>query len=418
MAERPADAATPPVRDRRLAVLLAATLATCLLGWLFKANCTFDGAWSGSEQYTTGCYSDAVPFWHGREIAAGKLPYLQARMEYPVLTGALIFIEGRVTALLFGARAGSADFLFVVTAVNAALALLVTRLLWAMRVAPARLWWWALAPPLILYVGHNWDMLAVALAIGALVLAQRDRPVAAAMLAALGGAAKLFPLFLPPLLAWRALLARRGWLVASIAMVALAAWLAVNLPVAVLAAKNWSEFYRFSSERGGTAASVWEAGQSVWLAEQHHRAAQSLVGNIVPRGRGGDRAHRPAPPPRRALGVVHARRDLVPAGQQGLFAAVRLVDLSADAAHRAPDRAGRAVRDRRRDGLFRGILDVRRRGRGMAGDGPAGDPRRGGGARRRAAVADSQRDHGTRAALDLARRRRALDGLGTDRHLA
>jgi len=43
-----------------------------------------------------------------------------------------------------------------------------------------------------------------------------------------------------------------------VAGAAVAGWALVNLPVAALAWTNWSEFYRFSGERDGTAASLWE----------------------------------------------------------------------------------------------------------------------------------------------------------------
>jgi uncharacterized membrane protein len=251
---------------RQLVLLLVATFLTCSLGWLFKAHCSFDGGWSASEQYTTGCYSDAMPFWGGREIAAGKLPYFEARMEYPVLTGALIYLDGRITAVLFGKAASAPYFLFVVALINTLIALLVTALLWSMRLAQARLWCWALAPPLILYIGHNWDILAVALAVGALTLAQRGRLTQAAGLATLGGAAKLFPLLLLPLLGLRPLVERR--ILATVTMVATAigAWGLVNALPALLAWTNWLDFYTFSSSRSGTAASIWElAGQFGWL---------------------------------------------------------------------------------------------------------------------------------------------------------
>ena len=50
-------------------------------------------------------------------------------------------------------------------------------------------------------------------------------------------------------------------------MAAVAAWAAVNLPVAAMAFERWSEFYRFSSERSGTAASLWEilGTSGVWV---------------------------------------------------------------------------------------------------------------------------------------------------------
>ncbi|MEO5867393.1 MAG: hypothetical protein ABIS14_16030 [Sphingomonas sp.] len=236
---------------------------TCLLGWAFKGHC---GAyWTDAIQYRTGCYSDAVPFWGLRGVSAGQVPYVQARIEYPVLTGALIWIEGWVTRSVWGASADAADFLAVVAAVNAALAFQVMRMIAAAGADRARLYAWAAAPPLILYLGHNWDMLAVALAVTAVLAARRGALPNAAGLAALGSAAKLFPVLLLPLLGLDALSGRAGgsartrieraaWLV----VIAIGFWGAVNLPFAWRAFHNWSEFYRFSSARGGTAASIWE----------------------------------------------------------------------------------------------------------------------------------------------------------------
>jgi uncharacterized membrane protein len=256
--------------DRTIKRLMLALALTCALGWLFKEHCA-PGGWTDWEQYSTGCYSDAVPFWSGRGVAAGQIPYLQAQMEYPVLTGALIWIEGGITRGLLGSRVDAMDFLGVVTFVNALLAGLVLWLLWRAGMDEKRLWGWAVAPPLILYVGHNWDMLAVAFSVGAMLLARRGLAVRASALAGLGMAAKLFPMLLLPLLGLDALFQRgASWpqrLVRSVrlAAAAIAAWALVNLPVALLAPKNWAEFYTFSSEREGTAASVWEIlGSSGW----------------------------------------------------------------------------------------------------------------------------------------------------------
>ncbi|MBO9499771.1 MAG: DUF2029 domain-containing protein [Novosphingobium sp.] len=241
-----------------LLVLLAATFVTCAAGWLFKAQCTFDGQWDNLELYAKGCYSDAFPFWRGHRLAEGAIPYLQTQIEYPVLTGLLIFLEQRWTHALFGPDAGDPAFVFVVSLANTALALLVTRMLWDLRLPAQRLWAWALAPLLVLYVGHNWDLLAVTLALAAFVAAEKGRPVRACALAALGAAAKLFPVLLLPLIALRRLLAFRFGEVMVLVLVSVGTWAAVNLPVALLAPDNWSEFYRFSSERGGTAAAVWD----------------------------------------------------------------------------------------------------------------------------------------------------------------
>jgi uncharacterized membrane protein len=252
------DAATPDAGRNTLALLLLVTAITSLLGWLFKGHCAFDGDWGNLEMYVTGCYSDAYPFWHARGLADGAVPYFQARMEYPVLAGFLIWLEALWTHGLFGRAANDPEFVFVVSVVNGALALIVTRLMWGMKVATARIWAWALAPALILYVGHNWDMLAVTLALAALAAAQRGKLVQACALAGLGTAAKLFPVLLLPLFALRKFFQVRLVEVALMAAAAILVWLAVNLPVALAAFDNWWEFYGFSSERSGTRASLWE----------------------------------------------------------------------------------------------------------------------------------------------------------------
>ncbi|MEI9852720.1 MAG: hypothetical protein WDN24_19770 [Sphingomonas sp.] len=255
--------------DPMLKRLMAALAITCLLGWLFKSHC-LGGGWTGAEQYATGCYSDAVPFWTGRGLADGSIPYFEARMEYPVLTGALIWIEAAL-ALVFAPGADPTLFLAFSTLANAALAGAVLWAMWRAGVEVRRLWAWACAPALLLYVGHNWDMLAVTFAVLAMLAARDGRLTRGAALGGLGLAAKLYPVLLLPLLGLQALFGEGGW-AARIRRAALAgaaaigAWAAVNAPVALFAFENWSEFYRFSGERSGTAASAWEilAAQGIW----------------------------------------------------------------------------------------------------------------------------------------------------------
>ncbi|UYY76181.1 hypothetical protein [Sphingomonas sp. R1] len=260
--------------DKRVAVLAAAMLVTCLLGWLFKAHCTTRG-WVDAIQYTTGCYSDAMPFWAGRHVDEGLIPYFQTPVEYPVLTGVQIWFEGAITRGLFGRSANDVAFLGAVTIANALLAGLILWMFARSGMDRTRLWLWAAAPPLILYLGHNWDLGAAAFAVAALLAAQRQKLVLAAALAALGAAAKLFPALLLPLIGLSALFApgepwrTRIGTAATCTLVAIGAWAAVNLPVAIAAPDNWSEFYRFSAARSGTAGSTWEilSTQGFWVTD-------------------------------------------------------------------------------------------------------------------------------------------------------
>ncbi|MDV3458148.1 glycosyltransferase 87 family protein [Sphingomonas sp. HF-S4] len=270
--------AVPREINWRIAALWLALAATCSAGWLFKGHCV-PGGWTNLEQYTTGCYNDVMPFWHGRQVAEGKVPYFETRMEYPVLTGAQIWAEGSAARLLFGPRARDFHFLGLVVLVNALLAALVLKLFLHAGMERKRLWAWVLAPPLLLYLGHNWDMGAVALAVAAMVLAREGRLVPAAAAAGLGAAAKLFPVLALPLIGlsalsddarpWRERLMRATALSAA----AIGAWALVNAPVALFAFDNWSEFYRFSQERAGTVAASWDvlANQGWWFTSVDDR---------------------------------------------------------------------------------------------------------------------------------------------------
>ncbi|HVJ03044.1 MAG TPA: hypothetical protein VM662_12740 [Sphingomonas sp.] len=277
--------------DWRSAALWLALLVTCSAGWLFKGHCV-PGGWTGGEQYTTGCYNDVMPFWSGRGVAEGKIPYLQTPIEYPVLTGAQIGVEGALTHLLFGKRVREGHFLGVVTIANAAIAGLILWMFLRAGMDRRRLWWWACAPPLVLYVGHNWDLAAAALMVAALLLAREGRLAAGAAMAALGAAAKLFPALALPPIGLAALLERdRPWprrilRAAGVTAAAIGAWVLVNAPVALLAPENWAHFYLFSQERSGTAAGSWDVLSNMgwwftWTGQRNFYAAALFLGGAA-----------------------------------------------------------------------------------------------------------------------------------------
>ncbi|HEX2032306.1 MAG TPA: glycosyltransferase 87 family protein [Actinomycetota bacterium] len=238
-------------RTPGLALVLAATVATLAAGYLLKLPC-LTAAWTDGRQYTRLCYSDVAALYASndreRGLDDGRFPYLGARNEYPVLTG-----------LAMGAAAWPADSypsFFHWTAVLLGASALATS--WALhRIAGSRALYLALAPTLAIYAFMNWDLIAVALATVATLAHLRGRDRAAGVLLGLGIAAKLYPVFvLIAMLAGRLRQGRRRD-AAAMAGTAGGAWLAVNLPFALLAPGNWSEFYRFNSARGADWDSVW-----------------------------------------------------------------------------------------------------------------------------------------------------------------
>lgn len=268
-------------------VLLLATFAL-VLGWFAKSPCLQQYVdesgqlqldWRGGRQYSDMCYSDTVPLYTAERLHEGGFPYrtswvdnpgtdqAQVRyMEYPVLTGLFQWVNARIAQ----AWAGAAEFgvlpealtvvvYFNVTAFWLALAWLVT--VWAVhRLRPHRPWdaaLVALSPLVVVHVFTNFDALATALATTGVLAWARRRPELAGLLLGLGGAAKMYPLFLlGPLLV---LCLRAGRLREGVrcAGVAVGVWLLVNLPIALAFPAGWREFFRLNTERGADPDSLY-----------------------------------------------------------------------------------------------------------------------------------------------------------------
>ncbi len=52
---------------------------------------------AGNKQYTHFCYSDVVPLWSDERLDVGAVPYRDTRVEYPVLTGAFMWVTADLT---------------------------------------------------------------------------------------------------------------------------------------------------------------------------------------------------------------------------------------------------------------------------------------------------------------------------------
>lgn len=187
------------------------------------------------------CYSDVLALYGDRyEGGARPVPYLQDRVEYPVLLGLALWLP----AFAPGGAAGHLAATALLLAAALAVALVALG-----RLPGARPWWLAATPALAYYAFLNWDLLPIALVALALLALERGRPAAAGAAAALGIATKLFPaVVLPPALGALAAGPRRPAL--AFLATGLAVLLAVNLPVALLAFDGWAWFFRFNAGRG------------------------------------------------------------------------------------------------------------------------------------------------------------------------
>ncbi|MEU8590565.1 glycosyltransferase 87 family protein [Streptomyces sp. NPDC048664] len=226
------------------------------LGMVQKVPC-YDSGWffGASSQYTHACYSDIPHLYQARGFADGRVPYFDklpgdmSYLEYPVLTGVFMQLASWPTQ---GASLQAQEQMYWM--VNAAMLMVCAVVIAVCTARTHRRRPWdgllvALAPAFALTATINWDLLAVALLAGAMLMWSRSRPLAFGLLVGLATAAKFYPfLVLGPLfvLCWRA----GRWREYGTALLgAVGAWLVVNLPVMLLAPEGWSKFYSFSQQR-------------------------------------------------------------------------------------------------------------------------------------------------------------------------
>jgi len=240
--------------------LLAMTIVTLLFGYAEKSPCA-DGNWVGSKQYTHFCYSDVVPLWSDEKLDVGAVPYRDATVEYPVLTGAFLWLTADLTRGVHRIESGWSELIVfgvLTTLLLSLCALVITAgTAGAARGRPYDAAIWALSPLLIFHAFSNWDLLAMAFASAGLWAWARERPVLAGTMIGLGTAAKLYPGFLLVAVWTLAIRTRRYadafWATAA----ALLAWTAVNVPLATAYHHGWWEFYKFSRERATERSTLW-----------------------------------------------------------------------------------------------------------------------------------------------------------------
>lgn len=249
---------------RLLAVLLVCVGVFTLSGYLLKAQCI------GVDNYNAKrdkdlCSNDIqVLFWN-RHLDQHRFPYVHGQLvttdggedltggtlEYPVLTGLFAWFTS-----LFVHHDGG--FLQLSALLLAPFSLLTVFLL--ARMVRWRALLYALAPPLIWYSFHNWDLLVVCATTAAFFFWWRERWALTGGLLAVGGWLKFWPLlFVVPLALdlWR----RRQGLAQALGTFV---WVSVlvNGFFIVRNPDGWWAPYAFQKDRAAdvTANSVWYWG--------------------------------------------------------------------------------------------------------------------------------------------------------------
>ena len=263
---------------RLVALVLAACALLTVLGYLLKAQCATD--YNGKrDRYL--CSNDIQFLYDSRGLSEKKFPYLHGELvegqltggtlEYPVLTGVFAWFPSLFVHDSGGYLAVTALLLAPFSFVTAWLLLSMVR--W-------RALLYALAPPLVWYSFHNWDLLVVAATVGAFYQWWKGRPVWAAVLLAVGGALKLWPaFFVLPLLLDR-LRAGRPREAGLVTGAAVGAFAVINLPFLLANPKGWWAPYAFQKIRAAdvTTNSIWFWGWPSLTTDQLNVLCPILIG--------------------------------------------------------------------------------------------------------------------------------------------
>jgi uncharacterized membrane protein len=257
--------------------LSMASLAGSGLALLSDAACR-NGDWvRNSQVFQNHCYSDLYSLYGTEGLAAGQIPYLDHKVEYPVLTGAAMQAAAWLVRGSDPVPTRAVHF-FYVTVILLVVATVVAVLAVAHAAGPNMRWsalLVALSPALVLNAFVNWDLLAMSLAALGLAAWASRRGVLAGILLGLAIATKFYPVvFFGPLLllCLRAGRMRAFWVTCAAAA---GTWLAVNLPVAIAAPAGWAWFYEVSADRGADWGSTW------YFFKLRHWPA---VGTLTPSG--------------------------------------------------------------------------------------------------------------------------------------
>lgn len=244
--------------DGRLttAWLVLVALAMVGLGVLLKVRCLGPDGLTNAEIGVPWCYSDIAGLFQGRGLANDPLPYLQVMTEYPPLTALQWWLAGIGSTTV-------TPFFLITAAFQAIAAAVTVMLLRDHGLAPSRVLLFAAAPALLLTGTINWDLVAVALLTAGMVAAYRGNGRNSGILLGLGGLAKVFPLLAVPVVFWaRARMV--GVRTAAVGVIggALTVVAAIQVPVALWAPGEWSEWISVNNQRAVDWDTIWFGIQS------------------------------------------------------------------------------------------------------------------------------------------------------------
>jgi hypothetical protein len=226
---------------RRFANPALACAAILLAGYLRTAEGTKHPSPWGYRLWSFGAlaYSDILALHEDRGAARHPIPYLEDKIEYPVLLGLTMWLP----SVLAPSRGGYFALTYLLLAISA----LAT--LWFVAGLPrTQPWVWAASPALLVYGALNWDLVAILPFVAGLWLWAAGRERTAVGVLSLAVWTKLFPVLALGVLLLVSLRGPRRRTLELLGIFA-AVTLAVNLPFALLGWPRWTWFFEYNSIR-------------------------------------------------------------------------------------------------------------------------------------------------------------------------
>ena len=215
------------------------TTALLIVGYLFHAPGTAHADDYQAYGFAALNYSDIIWLFLRDQATAHPRPFLDYRLEYPPLTGGLIYALGfaRDLRLYFALTYGVLATCAIVTVA-------------ALNGLPGtKRWYFAATPALILYTGLNWDLAAIAMLALALVAYDRRRDGWGTVALVLAIWLKLFPIVFLLSIVIERLRERRFRAAGTIVGIFVGGSLALNLPLARANLAGWGYFFTFNAGR-------------------------------------------------------------------------------------------------------------------------------------------------------------------------
>jgi len=250
-------------------VLLLALLAS-LLSFAKFNHCAATG-WQSPDQYVHACYSDIPALYGERGLDKGVWAYSSGAdsVEYPVIQGAIMWITAKVIP------SGINNYFYTSALLLALLFIFISFITFKMK--PEFGYLLPLAPAAVACLYINWDLWAIATMMLAIYWFDRKAEVASAVALGIAISTKFLPVFLLIPIAIIFFRQEKISKFLKYAVIAVATFALINLPVALTTPVGWWRFYDLNLNRGSDWGSLWYALSNLGLNLTHQNYLSILL---------------------------------------------------------------------------------------------------------------------------------------------